>query len=54
MQVQMSAYLKMVLRNLVFNKRKGKAGIKREQALPDTSKTKDHSQKEQRFERGEG
>ena len=47
MPLQMSAYLKLVLRNLVFNKRKGKAGIKRKQTLQEFFKTKDQSQKEQ-------
>ncbi len=54
MSLQMSAYLKTVLRNLVFTKRKGKAGIKQKAARPDGNKTKDNPAKEQRGEKNQG
>ena len=49
MPVQMSAYLKAVIRNIVYNKRKGKAGIKRKQSASGSTAT-NNSVKEQREE----
>ncbi len=52
MPIQMSAYLKTVLRNLVFNKRKGKAGIRRKATQPGSNKPKDNNARDQRGEKG--
>jgi len=54
MSIQMSAYLKIVLRNLVFNKRKGKAGNRQKASPQCDTKTKETPSKEQRGEKGQG
>ena len=53
MPVQMSAYLKAVIRSLVFNERKGKAGAKRKQSPANSSKVSNNSVKEQREYKGQ-
>ena len=51
MPVAMSAYLKAVIRSLVFNERKGKAGIKRKQSTGNGSTATNNLVKAQREEK---
>ena len=52
MPVQMSAYLKAVIRSIVFYERKGKAGAKRKQS-PNGSASMNNLPKEQREDKGQ-
>ena len=52
MPVQMSAYLKAVIRSIVFYERKGKAGAKRKQS-PNGFTAIKNSPQQQREQRGQ-